>query len=523
MKQSIVATGMALSALGAQAQAPKACSPDEIAVFSAAANAIVECKPGQKVWPAYVHAGTPTVELWSSEQSDKRHSSSNSNLLSVAATNSGAALGATVEAGDVLVRISAETQKDLKGLLLGLGVPVGDTGYLLLSGTQYREALTQYGKNISSVGINIEAWVVNPLPGVQSFVVELAHARAGDKHLQTESSQYSYTVEDVLRTIRETDSEKRTETRTTRTTTTVTETTDTHFRGGEMNTVRLGAKLPLWENTLITVGAHYSDATYSGKDTGATLGVTHYMPEHRANVSVWANSDGVVALGVQKQLSDAVTGFLTVSGKDGKYAGYAGINYAFGGKAVNPGIIPDTGLSSLRSRMESLFPGTVGIRPSSLGRVESETVVTEEVMSDTDTQVRVVKKPKPPENPPEIQNTPLNIGNIACTATVIQHGQTTTCQITPVDPDGIQSLRAEINGSSLSVSESGGTYTITIPAGLPAGGASGTFTSRSHNLMVYATGKKPDGTPESEQSTSENIEVQCQWVWINEFGWICSI
>lgn len=49
MKQSILAGVVLSSALGAQAQAPKTCSPDEVAVFSAQANAIVDCKPGKPI------------------------------------------------------------------------------------------------------------------------------------------------------------------------------------------------------------------------------------------------------------------------------------------------------------------------------------------------------------------------------------------------------------------------------------------------------------------------------------------
>jgi hypothetical protein len=51
--------------------------------------------------------------------------------------------------------------------------------------------------------------------------------------------------------------------------------------------------------------------------------------------------------------------------------------------------------------------------------------------------------PAPAPAPVPTPNTPLVLGSINCTATVIQHGGSTTCQITPVDPDGIQSLRAQ--------------------------------------------------------------------------------
>jgi hypothetical protein len=67
-----------------------------------------------------------------------------------------------------------------------------------------------------------------------------------------------------------------------------------------------------------------------------------------------------------------------------------------------------------------------------------------------------------------VPNTPLVLGSINCTATVIQHGGSTTCQVTANDPQGIVSLRAEIDGVPVTVSVSGNTYSIPV-SGLSAG------------------------------------------------------
>lgn len=108
----------------------------------------------------------------------------------------------------------------------------------------------------------------------------------------------------------------------------------------------------------------------------------------------------------------------------------------------------------------------------------------------------------------EVPNTPLVLGSINCTATIIQHGGSTTCQITPIDPQGIVSLRAEIDGVPVTVSVSGGTYSIPV-SGLSAGTADGVLTSQNHIIKVYATGKKPDGSAETEQSATATVTVQC--------------
>jgi hypothetical protein len=109
-------------------------------------------------------------------------------------------------------------------------------------------------------------------------------------------------------------------------------------------------------------------------------------------------------------------------------------------------------------------------------------------------------------------NTPLVLGAINCTATVIQHGGSTTCQVTANDPQGIASLRAEIDGVPVTVSVSGNTYSIPV-SGLSAGTTDGILTSQNHIIKVYAIGKKPDSSAETEQSTTFTIQVQCNGTW----------
>lgn len=93
-------------------------------------------------------------------------------------------------------------------------------------------------------------------------------------------------------------------------------------------------------------------------------------------------------------------------------------------------------------------------------------------------------------------NTALQIGNVSCTATSITVGDTTTCTITPVDPQGISSVTATIDGSPATVTGVG-TYSVVL-TGLAAG---------NYTLTWSVAGKNPDGSPESVQTASQTIVV----------------
>lgn len=94
-------------------------------------------------------------------------------------------------------------------------------------------------------------------------------------------------------------------------------------------------------------------------------------------------------------------------------------------------------------------------------------------------------------------NTALQIGSVSCTATSITVGDTTTCTITPVDPQGISSVTATIDGSPATVTGVG-TYSVVL-TGLTAG---------THSLVWSAVGRMPDGSPEATPGTaSQTITV----------------
>lgn len=94
-------------------------------------------------------------------------------------------------------------------------------------------------------------------------------------------------------------------------------------------------------------------------------------------------------------------------------------------------------------------------------------------------------------------NVPLALGNITCSTTAIVLGGSAVCSISPVDPDGIASLAATIDGVPLSVSQNGAVYSVTL-AGLAVG---------NHVLLWSAAGKKPDGSAEAVQTASQSIAV----------------
>ena len=105
---------------------------------------------------------------------------------------------------------------------------------------------------------------------------------------------------------------------------------------------------------------------------------------------------------------------------------------------------------------------------------------------------RVVEKPTLPTN------TNLTLGSIACGATTLTVGNSTTCSISPSDPDGISSITAKIDGVPLSVTISGATYSVTLPNNLTVG---------AHSLVWTGVGKNPDGSLESPTSATQSITI----------------
>lgn len=108
-----------------------------------------------------------------------------------------------------------------------------------------------------------------------------------------------------------------------------------------------------------------------------------------------------------------------------------------------------------------------------------------------ETQKDVLKKTTPK------LNTPLVIGWVTCTATSYTVGGSTTCSITPVDPQGISWVSATIDGTPVTVNNASGTYTAVL-SGLAVG---------THPLIWSAIGKNPDGTTEAGQTATQTITV----------------
>lgn len=99
-------------------------------------------------------------------------------------------------------------------------------------------------------------------------------------------------------------------------------------------------------------------------------------------------------------------------------------------------------------------------------------------------------------------NTPLQIGNTPCDTTTVTIGNTTTCSITPVDPDGISDVTATLNGLGLSVAQTilpDGKirYSATLPS---------TVNTNDRSLIWRAIGKNPNGADESPQTATQIIK-----------------
>jgi hypothetical protein len=94
-------------------------------------------------------------------------------------------------------------------------------------------------------------------------------------------------------------------------------------------------------------------------------------------------------------------------------------------------------------------------------------------------------------------NTNLSLGSISGLASYV-FGGSTTYTTTIVDPDGIDSVSATLDGSTIGISNNGSTYSIAVPTTLILG---------QHTLLVTAQGKQPDGSLETQQTTSRTFIV----------------
>ncbi|MEN9396784.1 MAG: hypothetical protein RLZ81_1314 [Pseudomonadota bacterium] len=94
-------------------------------------------------------------------------------------------------------------------------------------------------------------------------------------------------------------------------------------------------------------------------------------------------------------------------------------------------------------------------------------------------------------------NTPLSIGPLSGPASY-PAGQVQAYTSVIVDPNGINSVSASLNGQTLPVVPSGSNYVVTLPVNTPSG---------SHTLMLTAVGRNPDQSPEASQSVSLTFSV----------------
>jgi hypothetical protein len=96
-----------------------------------------------------------------------------------------------------------------------------------------------------------------------------------------------------------------------------------------------------------------------------------------------------------------------------------------------------------------------------------------------------------------MSNTPLNLGAIAGPGSfTVGNAQTYSSVVT--DPDGIVIVSATLDGNAISVAPSGSTYSITLPVSLAAG---------SHTVQFSAVGRRPDGSNETAQVLTRQIQV----------------
>jgi hypothetical protein len=94
-------------------------------------------------------------------------------------------------------------------------------------------------------------------------------------------------------------------------------------------------------------------------------------------------------------------------------------------------------------------------------------------------------------------NTGLSLGSISGLASYVT-GATPSYTANIVDPDGINSVSATLDGSPIGISNNGSTYSVTMPSALGLG---------QHTLVFRAQGTRPDTTLENIQTTSFTLTV----------------
>jgi hypothetical protein len=94
-------------------------------------------------------------------------------------------------------------------------------------------------------------------------------------------------------------------------------------------------------------------------------------------------------------------------------------------------------------------------------------------------------------------NTPLKLSPLSGPKSY-SFGPAQGYRVTVTDPDGISSVLASLDGTSIPAMISGGDYLVTVPAGTAPG---------DHLLRVSATGIQPDGSVEPVQTVEQLVSI----------------
>jgi hypothetical protein len=94
-------------------------------------------------------------------------------------------------------------------------------------------------------------------------------------------------------------------------------------------------------------------------------------------------------------------------------------------------------------------------------------------------------------------NTALNISAISGAASYTV-GNVQQYSVVVTDPDGVVSVNATLDGNPITAVPSGSNYSVTLPVTVATG---------THTVQFSAVGRRPDGSPETAQTVTQQIQV----------------
>jgi hypothetical protein len=195
---------------------------------------------------------------------------------------------------------------------------------------------------------------------------------------------------------------------------------------------------------------------------------------------IYPNNTGLVAGGVSGVTSYTVGGSQTYSLSPVDPDGITSVTATLDGASVT---LSATGNTYSFSTPTNLSLGNHAISFSATGRQPNGSAETAVVVSQNITVLA--------------NNTLLNLGAITGAASYTV-GATQSYSTIATDPDGIVSVTATLDGSSISVVPSNGTYSITLPTTVLAG---------VHTIVFTGVGRRPDGSSETAVTVSRQILV----------------